>query len=268
MQSVLYKYDYILICVTTKEEIGDYMKLTVIGCWGGFPAPSGATASYLIEKDDFVLAVDMGSGALSQMQHYNSIDQLDAVILSHYHHDHVADIGVLQYAWLVDMYVTGRNNILPIYGHDEEQASFDTLTSERTKGVVYHPDESIEIGPFTITFLRTNHPVACFGMRITDGTATIVYTADSAYMDEWVPFTKGVDLLVADCNLYAHQDGRVAGHMTSKECGKIAHDAQVGQLILSHLPQYGDRNDLIAEAVEQYKGPVQLAAKGLTWKRP
>lgn len=267
MQSVLYKYDYILICVTTKEKIGDDMKVTVIGCWGGFPAPGGASSSYIIEKDGFVLAIDMGSGALSQLQSVVAIDELDAVIVSHYHQDHIADIGVLQYAWLIDMYVNGGKNILPIYGHDEDQEAFDALTTERTKGVAYDPNETIRIGPFGINFLRTKHPVACFGMRITDGVDTIVYTADSAYVDDWASFAKGANVLIADCNLYANQDGSVAGHMTSKECGMVAHDAQVGELILSHLPQNGDLNDLITEAATQFKGPIQLATKGLTWER-
>jgi len=29
------------------------MKITIIGHWGGFPAPNGATSSYMLEKDGF-----------------------------------------------------------------------------------------------------------------------------------------------------------------------------------------------------------------------
>lgn len=250
-----------------KGIMGDYMKCTVIGCWGGFPAANGATASYVFEKDDFKLVVDFGSGAFSHMQNFVSIDQLDALIVSHYHHDHIADIGVLQYARLVDMYVTGQTSVLPIYGHLEDESQFHALTATRTKGIAYHPNEKLRVGPFTIFFLQTNHPVACFGMRITDGVHTIVYTADSAYMEEWIPFAKDADLLIADCNLYAHQNGRVAGNMTSKECGKIAREAHVDQLLLSHLPQFGDRAELITEAAQEYDGPIQLAKKGFIWKR-
>src|SRR5699024_12160971 len=69
------------------------MKVTVIGCWGGYPAPDGATSAYLLEKDGFRLMVDMGSGALAKIQTYVHVMDIDAVILSHYHHDHIADIG-------------------------------------------------------------------------------------------------------------------------------------------------------------------------------
>lgn len=246
--------------------MGDFMKLTVIGCWGGFPAANGATASYILEKDGFVLIVDMGSGSLSNIQTFVPMDQFDAVLLSHYHHDHIADIGVLQYGWLVDMYVTGRKNKLPIYGHAFDQEAFTQLTSERTEGIVYHPEKTLEIGPFKIQFLKTKHPVPCFAMRITDGNKTIVYTADSAYTEDFIPFAKDADLLIADCNLYAHQDGAAAGHMTSRECGIIAKEACVRELLLSHLPQFGKHANLLIEAEKEFKGLIHLASKGFVWE--
>lgn len=242
------------------------MKLTVIGCWGGFPAANGATASYILEKDGFALIVDMGSGALSNIQTFVAKDQIDAVLLSHYHHDHIADIGVLQYGWLVDMYVTGRKNVLPIYGHPFDAKEFAQLTSERTEGIAYDPQKSLDIGPFNIQFLETKHPVPCFAMRITDGKKTIVYTADSAYMENFVPFAEGADLLIADCNLYAHQNGSAAGHMTSTECGFIAQNASVKELLLSHLPQFGNHKDLLTEAEEKFGGIVHVATKGFMWE--
>ncbi|GAB3060403.1 MBL fold metallo-hydrolase [Virgibacillus ainsalahensis] len=243
------------------------MKLTVIGCWGGYPAPGGATSAYLLEKKDFSLLIDAGSGALSKLQYYKSVSDLDAVILSHYHHDHIADIGVLQYARLVQFYVTGSKKELPIYGHMEDREGFDALTHQYTKGVPYQPEKPLNIGPFSITFLKTNHPVPCYGMRITDGESVIVYTADTGYKEEWLPFSEGADLLITDCNFYAGQDGSKAGHMTSIEGAAIAENANVGELMLSHLPQYGNNKQLVQEAKEYFKGAVYLASEGFTWSK-
>lgn len=247
-------------------KVGIIMKVTVIGCWGGYPAPDGATSAYLLEKDGFTLLIDAGSGSLSKLQKYISPNELNAVILSHYHHDHVADIGVLQYARLVSYYITGKQNVLPIYGHAEDQEKFVSLTHEYTKGVEYNPEKQLEIGPFCITFLKTKHPVPCYGMRITDGKSTVVYTADTSYTDRWVPFARNADLLIADCNFYADQDGSNAGHMTSEECGTIAEQAKVKQLLLSHLPQYRERTQLVTEAKHYYQGSVNLAAEGFIWQ--
>lgn len=242
------------------------MKLTVIGYWGGYPAADGATSAYLLEKDNFSLLIDAGSGSLSKLQKYITLSDLNAVILSHYHHDHVADIGVLQYARLVQYYTAGLSDILPIYGHKEDETGFKSLSHELTKGVVYNSAEALEVGPFAITFLKTIHPVPCFGMRITDGKHVIVYTADTSYQETWIEFAKNADLLITDCNFYADQDGHKAGHMTSKEGGMIAEKANVGKLILSHLPQYGDHKQLFQEASQEYKGSIQLAKEGLVWR--
>jgi ribonuclease BN (tRNA processing enzyme) len=243
------------------------MKLTVIGYWGGFPAPESATSAYLLEKDGFTLLIDVGSGSLSRLQKYKNLLDIDAVILSHYHHDHVADIGVLQYACLVQSYVTGHKDILPIYGHTEDRGGFEKLTHEFTEGIAYDPNETLVIGPFSITFLKTKHPVPCYGMRITDSENTLVYTADTSYQDEWITFSKDADVIITDCNFYAEQDGSQAGHMTSIEGARIAKEAKINELILSHLPQYGDQQDLVTEASSIFDGKIYLATEGLTWEK-
>lgn len=243
------------------------MKLTVIGCWGGYPAKDGATSAYLIEENNFSLLIDVGSGALSKLQKYKAVSDLDAVILSHYHHDHVADIGVLQYAKLIEFYVNNSDQVLPIYGHKEDREGFESLTHEYTKGFVYHPEEELKVGPFTIQFLKTVHPVACYGMRITDGENVLVYTADTSFKEEWSDFAKEADLLITDCNYYAGQDGTKAGHMNSEEGARMAEAAGVEMLLLSHLPQYGDINQLAEEAKKYYKGVVKLAKEGLVWEK-
>lgn len=241
------------------------MKLTVIGYWGGYPAADGATSSYLLEKDNFSLLIDVGSGSLSTLQKYKAVSELDAVIVSHYHHDHIADIGVLQYARLVQNNVTGGEKVLPIYGHLEDEHGFASLSHDYSKGIAYDPKQSLEVGPFTITFLKTKHPVPCYAMRVTDGENTLVYTADSSYTSDLIPFAKDADLLIADCNYYAGLDGSKAGHMTSVEGAGIASDANVKALLLSHLPQFGDTNQLVEEAKQVYKGEINLATQGFTW---
>lgn len=245
-----------------------WMNVTVVGFWGGYPGVSEATSSYLFEHDGYKLLVDCGSGALGQLQKYVAPQELDAVILSHYHHDHVADIGVLQYARLIQSYLGNDVKELPIYGHTYDQAAFEKLThSGITKGVSYNPNQSLEVGPFTITFLQTKHPVTCYAMRISAGDKAVVYTADSSYIDAFVPFSQQADLVICECNFYAHQNGSGAGHMTSTEAGKLAHGANAKELMLTHLPHYGEVEQLVVEAKNEFTGNVFLANSGLQWNK-
>src|SRR5665647_1601729 len=91
------------------------MKVTVLGPWGAYPKAGEATAGYLIEYEDEKILIDCGSGVLAQLQKQLKLSELTAVIISHTHFDHIADLGCLQYACLIDMDWRLRLNNLPIY---------------------------------------------------------------------------------------------------------------------------------------------------------
>src|SRR5699024_4726501 len=197
---------------------------------------------------------------------YKKATDLDAIIISHYHADHIADIGVLQHALYVENLLQQTEKMVDIYAHGENEYEFAKFADDYTRGFHYRPDEVLKIGPFFIRFLKTRHSVPCYGMRITDGNSTIVYTADSAYQEEWIKFSRDADLLLADTNFYADQDGSAAGHMTSEEVASIAAHANVKELILTHLPHYGNHEQLMTEAKKVYSGKVFLAKEGFTWQ--
>ena len=236
------------------------MKLTVIGYWGGYPKKNGASSGYLLEHDGFQLLIDCGSGVLAKLQNVLEPENLDAVIISHYHPDHTSDIGVLQHARLIQGFLGKDFPTLPIYGHHYDQYEFTKLTYKNiTKGIAYNPAESLVIGPFQISFLKTDHPVPCYAMRIEAGGKVIIYTADSAFKEEFIEFSQGADVLLCECNFYGNQSGKAAGHMNSLEAGRFANHVSVKQLILTHLPHYGNLSDLLSEASSEFTGIIKLA---------
>lgn len=239
------------------------MKLTVVGFWGGYPKGNGASSGYILEHDDFHLCIDFGSGVLSQIQNFIQPEDIDGVILSHYHPDHIADIGVLQHARLIQTYLGKEMDCLPIYGHPYDEREFAKLTYKQlTKGVAFEEGKPLEIGPFTVYLLRTNHPVPCFAMRLEMEGKSIVYTGDTSFKEELISFSKGTDLLLCECSFYSYQNGKNAGHMNSLDAGKLAKEAEVKQLMLTHLPHYGNVRTLVEEAATIYNGVIQLADYG------
>lgn len=240
------------------------MKLTVLGFYGGYPTAQAGTTGFLIEDEDYSLLLDCGSGVLKVLQQYLDPLQLDAVILTHYHQDHIADVGVLQYYWQLRQ-GQRKEKLLPIYGNTEDPLNFGSLTwPNATTGMNYDPDETLELGPFKVTFCRTIHPVPTFAMRIVDQTGKVlVFTADSRYFPELAEFAQGADLLITDTNFDSTKTGKM-WHMTAAQSGQVAAAAQVKQLLLSHLPQQVDHQRLLSQASQQVTGiPIQLAKTGL-----
>ncbi|WP_147533133.1 MBL fold metallo-hydrolase [Bacillus marasmi] len=240
------------------------MQLQIIGCWGGYPKANEASSGYLLECEGFHLLIDCGSGVLSKLQNTLKPEQIDAVIVSHYHSDHIADIGVLQHARLIQGILAGTLPNLPIYGHQLNAQEFEKLTYKQiTKGIAYEPIAPLNVGPFKIQFLQTAHPVPCFAMRIEAKGKVLVYTADTSFKPELIDFSKDADVLLCECNFYGNLDGKAAGHMRSFDCGTLASKANVKELVLTHLPHFGNLQQLVEEAGQHFTGKIQLAFQDL-----
>lgn len=239
------------------------MKLTVLGCLGAYPYAGQGTTGFLLQSGTFNLLLDAGSGTLLSLEKHLDPLELDAVLLSHYHHDHIADLGVLQYYW--QLYPTAEQKpILPIYGHTLDAFHFNDLTLPNvTEGRGYFEAEELKIGPFSVTFMKTIHPVVCYAMRIVEVETgkVLVFTGDSGYLESFVEFAKDCDCFLADTYLFEGSE-RHKAHFTAKESGEIAYRAKAKRLILTHLPQQGELALLQqqAETAARHALPVELAA--------
>jgi len=244
----------------------DNVKLTCLGCWGAYPAGGSANSSFLLEEEQFYLLVDCGSGVLSQLGKVIPIESLSALILSHYHHDHVADIGCLQYAMLIQNQLGKRDKPLPIYAHGEGENLFHTLSYKHyTEARRIFAEQAIQIGPWKVEFCPTRHTAYCLAVKFTGNNHTLVYTADTGWSDELIDFAKGADTMICESSLYKDQKDLVQGHMTAAEAGELAEKAGVKQLILTHFPHYGNQQELQEQAEEVFSGSVELAKEQKIW---
>lgn len=243
------------------------MKLTSLGCWGGYPKASSANSSFLLEEDGFRLLIDCGSGVLAQLQRAIPLEKLDALILSHYHHDHIADVGCLQYAMLIQRQRGERKQPFPIYAHSEGENLFHTLSyKQHTEARRIGAEHSIQLGPWRVEFHPANHTAYCLAMKFIGKKRVIVYTGDTAWSDDLARFAAGADTLICECSLFDEQQGQVPGHMTAGEAGRMAKAADAQHLILTHFPHYGDRRQLLREAKNTYSGWIEMAEEQKTWE--
>src|SRR5260370_36971005 len=71
------------------------MRLTVLGGCGAWPAAGLACSGYLVEHDGFRLLIDPGYATLPRLLTVADATEVDAVLVSHGHPDHCADLNPL-----------------------------------------------------------------------------------------------------------------------------------------------------------------------------
>ncbi|WP_126425454.1 MBL fold metallo-hydrolase [Brevibacillus marinus] len=242
------------------------MKLTILGYWGAYPSAAAATSGYLLESAGAKILLDCGSGVLAQLQHHIALEELDALVLSHYHADHLADVFCLQYATMILMQLGKRKKPLRIYAPQAVRECYRRMEyGAYCEARPIADGLSLEIAGLRFSFVRTRHPVPCLAMRIASASGVLVYTADTAWDQRLLAHCKRADLLVAEASLYDEQYGQVEGHLTAGEAGKLAALADAQKLVLTHLPHYGDHQRLLQQAACHYQGTSELARTGAVY---
>lgn len=210
------------------------MKLTVVGCSGSFPSPGSACSSYLVEADGFRLLLDMGNGALGELQRHVGLYDLDAIFLSHLHADHCIDMC----AYFVVRYYRhdgARPVPLPVYGPEGTEQRLTTAhadtPSEQAMSEVFDfhtlKADSFEIGPFSVVTEKLCHPVDTFGIRIEHGGSTLAYSGDTGTCDALEELARDADLFLCEASFVDGKEDIPDLHLNGREAGEAAARADV-----------------------------------------
>ncbi len=251
------------------------MKLTIAGCSGSYAGSSGAASCYLLEHDGAAVVLDMGNGALDPLAQYRDIYSLDAVVLSHLHLDHIADVGGL---YVARRYRPGgAPKQLPLYGPSDVAARIGRMYAptdhEHDLGDSFDftpfAPEPFVVGPFTITVAPATHPVDAFSIRVEADGQVLVFSGDTGPTDTLVELARDADLLLAEASFLEGPDNPPNLHLTAREAVNHGARAGVRNLVLTHLVPWNDINDTIAEAEQArsdfaFDGELLIARTGLS----
>src|SRR5690606_37115533 len=181
-----------------RDPAGRHVRLVVVGWPGSVSGPEPASSCYLLQADrpdggTTSVLVDLGSGAFGQLLRYVAPEQLDAVLLSHLHADHVVDLAALE---VYLRYAPGGPfDAVDVWGPDGTDARIEQLSGEPSSGAevfrthAWVDREPVRVGPFEIVPTTVLHPVPAFALRITgpaengQGTRTLVFTGDTDACD-------------------------------------------------------------------------------------
>ncbi len=249
------------------------MKLTVVGCSGSFPSAESACSSYLVEADGFRLLLDMGNGALGELQRHVGLYDLDAIFLSHLHADHCIDMC----AYFVARYYRhegGRCGAIPVYGPEGTEQRLTTAyadtpsASSMSEVFDFHTLKpgSFEIGPFTVRTERVAHPVEAYGIRLEHGGRTLTYSGDTGVCEPLHELAAGCDLFLCEASFTHGKEDVPDLHLNGREAGAQAQRANAARLVLTHIPPWTDGEQNLADARAVYDGPAEVAVAGAVYE--
>ncbi len=231
------------------------MQLTVLGSAGTHPSAGRACSGYLVEAEDSRVMVDCGNGSTGNLQLAHDLRDLDAIVISHRHIDHCVDLIGSFYALLdtVDDFPP-----LPVYAapdvlsfltsllSTDSTLSFNRVFDARTVEAGGH----LDIGALGFDFLPSVHPVPTLSMRIRHDDRLLVYSSDTAGGEQLVTAAQGADAFLCEAT-WDSMEGRPPGiHVDGGGAGRVARDAGVGRLLLTHVAGGSDRERIQSDAVD------------------
>jgi ribonuclease BN (tRNA processing enzyme) len=243
--------------------------IVLLGTAGGpLPYPTRSSPANALLFDDETVIIDCGYGVARQMAKARiPLKSLRHIFITHNHSDHYADVVMLPYlAW-----INGLEETIRIYGPPPirdivaaglEMHQFDIDLRIRDQGfpdlrqmIQVHeydrPGEVVRTDKFLATAARNNHPPFenSFALRFDTDVRSVVFSGDTTYSKNVVELAKAADVLVHELLYIPAVEALISEvptarniaehlieiHTPTQEVGKVAAEAHVNTLVLSHL---------------------------------
>ena len=269
-----------------------------LGTKGGPRVGTGrSNPANVLLVDNVPYVVDCGPGVSKRLVEAKvALPDLRYIFVTHLHSDHVLELGNLVYGG----WSAGLNHEVNAFGPvgldalakaywDSVHADVDTRISDEGK-----PDprkllvvkEIKDSGPVLgndrvkVSAFRTPHPPITkknYAYRFETPNGVIVYACDTAYNPQLAKFAAGADLLIHEAlyvpgvdamtkrvkNAATLKEHLMASHTTTEDVGRIAAEAKVKKLVMTHLVP-GDDPSITDEmwmegARQHYNGQIVVA---------
>lgn len=247
------------------------MKLTVLGSGTLIPIPERGNSGYFLQSGNTGILIDGGSGALRKMADFG-LDYLDidGICYSHLHPDHTFDLIPLLFALKHDPRAAEHASLriaAPVGFKHYFRSLMDiyeqwVMPEDLEVSIEEISQDSSSIDNISFNCNLTEHTEQSITYRFTDGNVgELFYSGDTDYCQELIISAKGVDVMLLECSFPDY--GKIQGHLTPSECGKIAAETECGRLVLTHFYPQVIGTDIKSSVEKFYDGPVDLAYDGM-----
>jgi ribonuclease Z len=267
------------------------VKVTLLGTGGAGVDERRHECCTLVSIGDERILVDAGRGAAVQLHRADvEVARVSPILLTHHHLDHLAELATLirlsRSRTEAPLRVVGPAGTEAVVGELLEGAFARSFAADRAydrwRGSGGPPrrveaqdagDGSVlDFGSWTLRAREVEHGQQllgiadwwhCLGYRLEAEGKSVVVSGDSAYTPALVELARNADVLVqacpwADSELGDEQDALEAElfFASAGAAGRIAAEADVGTLVLTHLGADARTAEMKADAGRLYDGPI------------
>lgn len=271
------------------------MRITFFGSGAGTATPGRAGTSILVQSRNHALLLDCGPRAIDRLIDSRiAPDSIGSIVITHLHPDHALGLpAFIQAAMFPENKVPGifgppgtsafvKDTSLML-SHISSPANApwgvpqDLAVSEVVGG------EAWELPGFIVRAEVVHHVpyLVALAYRVTSSEGRIVFSGDTTPLpDVMTPLAEGADVLIHECWSTGGLDRWLVGadprraaairkafretHSEVNAVARIAADAGVKRLVLTHLNEGELAHELVAEAARAFRGEIVIAEDRLS----
>ena len=252
------------------------MNLTVVGTGTASLRLRRRQSCVVVETGAETLVFDLGFRAVRGMRHAGIHPTcVDRVFFTHFHGDHTVDVVPFLFWRRFGAGDTGSATpSRPFSMSGPEPFLRLWRWHSRSWGrwlLGSHPAEVSELprghgGPLElpgccVTWAPSDHRPESIAYRLDTDRGSFVYTGDTGYAKSVVELARGAETVLIDCTF--PDERPFPGHLTPSGVARIASEAGVGRVVLTHISPQAERLDLVSEVARGYAGEVMVAEDGL-----
>lgn len=248
----------------TKNEEGS-VEIIILGSGTCIPSLKRGSSGLVLRAGENTLLFDSGMGTIYRLlkRGITYLD-LDLLLYTHTHPDHVADFVPLVFACKYgdpprrrDLPVIGGRGfknyvqaIQGVYGNWLQPDLFHIVVREM------HED-FLDYGTLRIITKPMNHLPESVGYRLEYAGKSFALSGDTEYCSPLVELATDVDIFVVESAL--PDEMKAKGHLTPSLAGKIAKEARCRKIVLTHLYPVCDTVDIAQQCRKEYDGEIVIA---------
>jgi ribonuclease BN (tRNA processing enzyme) len=257
-------------------------QLVFLGARGSIPISGRDYVKYggnttclaICEDDEMVGVIDAGTGLVRLDDHGLDVPTSLAILLTHYHWDHIQGLSMLPELWNGGHMFTfiGAGDIEAMLTGAIRPPWFPIALRESECALAYrNVDERMRLGDVAVGSFPVNHPQGAVGFRLDGPRGSIALVTDHESTSECddiiAPQIEGVDVLIHDAQYLPAELARRHGwgHSTWEQAVVMAERIGATRLILtSHSPRRTDPEiDAIVSEARARVPDTEAAREGL-----